>query len=433
MTVQGPSTRRPRVHPAPRATQSQLWHIESRWDYWELTPDEPVILEELAAYRAAGGGTLVDLTVPVSDETRPGSPAGGAERPPRRDRRGWYRTPTTRPSAGRSPVGRFAGRGARRRGTVGVGDTGSGPGSWARSGRTSRGSRRPRSGSTAPWPGRAPPDRPGDHDPRRPVRRGGRPADDLRGGRGGSRARGHRPRGQLPAPRPLPVADHRAAPRSSSTSWACFTPTERHGEGRIIDLLLELLLAATPTASCSARTCATTPTEALRGQRLHVPPRHVPAAAPGARRVPGGDRPDDDREPAADPDDPLGFARGRRPRALPGELSRRPAALRWPAATNVPLRDSRVAPAAGSAPDRTIRSARNVARRHRRTAALNVRAPSADHGGRRSRGSHRRAGAPGDARTVRPAGGAFMVSNVRRRTNRPRGDAACPASARKAR
>jgi predicted metal-dependent phosphotriesterase family hydrolase len=29
-------------------TQIALWHIESRWDYWQLTRDEPVILAELA-------------------------------------------------------------------------------------------------------------------------------------------------------------------------------------------------------------------------------------------------------------------------------------------------------------------------------------------------------------------------------------------------
>ena len=43
-------------------TQIALWHIASRWDYWQLTRDEAVILEELAAYRAAGGSGLVDLT-----------------------------------------------------------------------------------------------------------------------------------------------------------------------------------------------------------------------------------------------------------------------------------------------------------------------------------------------------------------------------------
>ncbi len=43
-------------------TQIALWHIPDRWDYWQLTRDEPVILEELAAYRAAGGAALVDVT-----------------------------------------------------------------------------------------------------------------------------------------------------------------------------------------------------------------------------------------------------------------------------------------------------------------------------------------------------------------------------------
>jgi len=45
-------------------TQIALWHIESRWDYWQLTRDQPVILDELAKFRAAGGNGLVDLTLP---------------------------------------------------------------------------------------------------------------------------------------------------------------------------------------------------------------------------------------------------------------------------------------------------------------------------------------------------------------------------------
>ncbi len=45
-------------------TQIALWHIPARWDYWQLTRDEPLILEELAAFREAGGRSLVDLTVP---------------------------------------------------------------------------------------------------------------------------------------------------------------------------------------------------------------------------------------------------------------------------------------------------------------------------------------------------------------------------------
>jgi len=44
-------------------TAIALWHIPNRWDYWELRRDEPVIREELAAFRAAGGGTVVDLTL----------------------------------------------------------------------------------------------------------------------------------------------------------------------------------------------------------------------------------------------------------------------------------------------------------------------------------------------------------------------------------
>jgi len=45
-------------------TQIALWHIAGRWDYWQLTRDEPIILAELARFRAAGGSGLVDLTLP---------------------------------------------------------------------------------------------------------------------------------------------------------------------------------------------------------------------------------------------------------------------------------------------------------------------------------------------------------------------------------
>ena len=45
-------------------TQIALWHIPGRWDYWQLARDEPLILQELAAYREAGGRALVDLTPP---------------------------------------------------------------------------------------------------------------------------------------------------------------------------------------------------------------------------------------------------------------------------------------------------------------------------------------------------------------------------------
>jgi phosphotriesterase-related protein len=44
-------------------TAIALWHIPNRWDYWELRRDEPVMVEELGAFRAAGGGAIVDLTL----------------------------------------------------------------------------------------------------------------------------------------------------------------------------------------------------------------------------------------------------------------------------------------------------------------------------------------------------------------------------------
>lgn len=40
-----------------------LWHIADRWDHWELTPDEPTLVDELADFRRRGGSTLVDLTL----------------------------------------------------------------------------------------------------------------------------------------------------------------------------------------------------------------------------------------------------------------------------------------------------------------------------------------------------------------------------------
>jgi phosphotriesterase-related protein len=45
-------------------TAIALWHIPNRWDYWELTRDEPVVTAELVRYRDAGGTALVDLTLP---------------------------------------------------------------------------------------------------------------------------------------------------------------------------------------------------------------------------------------------------------------------------------------------------------------------------------------------------------------------------------
>ena len=44
-------------------TAIALWHVPNRWDYWELTRDEPLIAAELGRYREAGGSAIVDLTL----------------------------------------------------------------------------------------------------------------------------------------------------------------------------------------------------------------------------------------------------------------------------------------------------------------------------------------------------------------------------------
>jgi phosphotriesterase-related protein len=45
-------------------TGIHLWHVPDRWDYWELTPDEETVGDELRDFRRRGGSTLVDLTLP---------------------------------------------------------------------------------------------------------------------------------------------------------------------------------------------------------------------------------------------------------------------------------------------------------------------------------------------------------------------------------
>jgi predicted metal-dependent phosphotriesterase family hydrolase len=45
-------------------TAIALWHVKDRWDYWELTADDPVIETELGLFRTAGGSCLADLTLP---------------------------------------------------------------------------------------------------------------------------------------------------------------------------------------------------------------------------------------------------------------------------------------------------------------------------------------------------------------------------------
>jgi len=71
ITAPGVQTVLGRIHPAELGwtlphehTAIALWHIANRWDYWELRRDEPVIVEELAKFAAAGGSSVVDLTLP---------------------------------------------------------------------------------------------------------------------------------------------------------------------------------------------------------------------------------------------------------------------------------------------------------------------------------------------------------------------------------
>ncbi|MEI8333487.1 MAG: phosphotriesterase-related protein [Chloroflexota bacterium] len=46
-------------------TQCHLWRIPERFDYWELTPDEDLIAAELERFHAAGGTCVVDVTLPA--------------------------------------------------------------------------------------------------------------------------------------------------------------------------------------------------------------------------------------------------------------------------------------------------------------------------------------------------------------------------------
>ena len=76
-----------------------LWHIEKRWDYWELTPDEDLITDELRDFRRRGGATLVDLTLDGVGRD-PGSPAA-ARRRNRPEHRHGHRLVSRRPLPGR--------------------------------------------------------------------------------------------------------------------------------------------------------------------------------------------------------------------------------------------------------------------------------------------------------------------------------------------
>jgi phosphotriesterase-related protein len=44
-------------------TRCVLWHVPDRWDYWELTGEDELILPELARFRDLGGTCLADVTL----------------------------------------------------------------------------------------------------------------------------------------------------------------------------------------------------------------------------------------------------------------------------------------------------------------------------------------------------------------------------------
>jgi len=44
-------------------TRCVLWHIPARWDYWELTGEDALVLPELARFRELGGTCLADVTL----------------------------------------------------------------------------------------------------------------------------------------------------------------------------------------------------------------------------------------------------------------------------------------------------------------------------------------------------------------------------------
>ncbi|HEY8819423.1 MAG TPA: hypothetical protein VIM25_11480, partial [Candidatus Limnocylindrales bacterium] len=187
-------------------TQIALWHIEGRWDYWQLTRNEPVILEELARFRAAGGGGLVDLTLPGVGRD-PVWLRGLAEASGLHIVMGcgWYRTAYYPPAAriDRRSVDDLADELVREV-TDGLGESGVRPGIIGEIG-TDKPWLLPSRGAGPPGGGpRGSTDRAGDHDPWRPLGCRRCPAAHPRRGGRRSHPGDHRPRRFVPGPRPLP-------------------------------------------------------------------------------------------------------------------------------------------------------------------------------------------------------------------------------------
>ena len=242
--------------------QIALWHIQDRWDYWQLTRDEPVILGRAGAFRDAGGSGLVDLTLPgVGRDPAWLRGAGRGERPARRHGRRLVPDGLL-PARGadRPAVGRRPGRRARRaRSTDGVGETGIRPGHHRRDrdrqavGLAGRGAGPPGGGAGGA------PDRPRHHDPRGPVRRRARPA-----ARSSRRRAWIRRRVVIGHADSYPVLDHYLAiiGRGANLEFDFLgMPWERERHRRDADDRAGLRAArtrVTPIACSSARTSATT-------------------------------------------------------------------------------------------------------------------------------------------------------------------------------
>lgn len=64
MTVRGPVSPGEIGFTLPHEhTRCVLWHVPNRWDYWELVGEEDRIASELEPFREAGGSCLVDVTL----------------------------------------------------------------------------------------------------------------------------------------------------------------------------------------------------------------------------------------------------------------------------------------------------------------------------------------------------------------------------------
>ena len=117
-----------------------------------------------------------------------------------------------------------------------------------------------------------------------------------------------------------PVLDHylslinRGASVEFDFLGMSFTPMEQYGEAKVIDLLLELLHRGhADRVLLSHDVCHNSQLRHFEGNGYTYLSSDVPAAAPRAGRVRGGDRPDDGPEPAPRPDDRVGPARAARP------------------------------------------------------------------------------------------------------------------------